>query len=157
MILAAPTTVVGRDLWRRYRAPLISAVPVGLLLGAIADLGFSVNTVHASAQDHIRALLAYSGLGAAFALVASIGAVLAVLAGRSRAATPATQLLRIAAGAGAAVFIGVLIVGALTAASTGAWEWYSFYALTAVVTGLLSAALASGITVSFQVLHRYPG
>jgi cytochrome bd-type quinol oxidase subunit 2 len=151
---AVPTQVAGRDLWRRYRAPLIAAVPAGVVLGAITDAAFSMNTVHAAPQDQIPALLAYASLGAVFALVASIGAVLALLAGRSRAGTSATQLGRIAAGAGAAVLIGVLVSGAISAASTDSWEWYSFYAEIAVITALVAAACASGITAFFQYRHR---
>jgi hypothetical protein len=142
----------GRDLWRRYRAPLFAAVPSGVLLGAIADLAFSVNTVHALPQDRIPALLTYAGFGAAFALVASIGAVLALLVGRRRAATSVAQLGLIAAGAGAAVFIGVLLSSALSAAITDSWGWYSFSAVIAVVTGLGAGAGALGITAFFQ--HR---
>jgi len=150
MTSPAPSSVAGRELWRRYRAPLIAAIPAAMLLGAIADLAFSVNTVHASPQDQIPALLAYASLGAAFAVVASIGAVLALLVGRSRATTSATQLWHIAAGAGAAVLIGVLLAGAISATSTDSWEWYPFYAVIAVVTGLVAAAGASGLTAFFQ-------
>lgn len=154
MTSAAPVPAAQRVLLRRYRAPLIAAGPAGVLLGAIADLAFSVNTVHASPQDQIPALVVYGSLGAGFAVVASIGAVLALLVGGSRSETSTTPLWHIAAGAGAAVFIGVLLSGALSAAITDAWEWYSFYAVGAVVTGLVAAAAASGITAFFQYRHR---
>jgi hypothetical protein len=153
MTSAAPTPVVGQALWRQYRAPLIAAIPAGVLLGAVTDLVFSM-TVHASPQDQVAGLLAYASLGAVFALVASIGAVLALLARRSRAATSATQLAHIAAGAGSAVLIGVLVSGALSAAITDSWEWYSFYVAIALATGLVAAAGASGITAFFQYGHR---
>lgn len=154
MTSAAPTPVVGHDLWRQYRAPLIAAIPAGVLLGAVTDLVFLMTTLHASPQDQVAALLAYASLGAVFALVASIGAVLALLVRRSRAATSATQLAHIAAGAGSAVLIGVLVSGALSAAITDSWEWYSFYVAIALATGLVAAAGASGITAFFQYGHR---
>lgn len=153
MTSATSAPVAGRALWRRHRAPLIAAVPAGALLGAIADLAFSLDTVHASPQDQVPALLAYLVLGAGFALVACIGAVLAVLVGHPRA-TAATPFRRIAAGAGTAVSVGVLLVGAVSAAITDSWEWFSFSAAIAVVTGLIAAAAASGITAFFQYRHR---
>jgi hypothetical protein len=153
MTSATPAPVAGRDLWRRYRAPLIAALPAGVLLGAIADLAFSVNTVHASPEDQIPALLTYATLGTAFALVASVGAALALLVGRRRTTSPAAQIWHIAAGAGAAVSIGVLLTGALSAAITDSWEWYSFYAAVALATGLVAAAAAGGITALFQYRH----
>lgn len=123
-------------------------------MGAIADLFFSVNTVHAAPQDQLPALLAYAGLGAAFALTACIGAVLAVLIGRPRAETVASQCWYIAVGAGAAVCTGVLIAGALSAAITDSWEWYSFYVVIALSTAVAAAASAGGITAFFQYRPR---
>lgn len=152
---AAVAPVVGRDFWRRYRAPLVAAIPAGVLLGATADLAFSANTVHASPQDRIPALLAYAGLGEVFALIACIGAGAALLVRRPPAATSASQLWRIAAGSGTAVVIGVLLTGALLAGITETWGWYSFYAMVAVVTGIVAAAGASGITALFQYRHPH--
>lgn len=150
-VVSVPSaSVAERGLWRRYRAPLIAALPAGLMLGAIAGLLFSVNTVHAAPQDQLPALLAYVALGAAFALTACTGAVLAVLIGRPRAETVASQCWYIAIGAGAAVCTAVLIAGALSAAITDSWEWYSFYIVIALGTGIAAAASAGGITAFFQ-------
>lgn len=154
-VVPAPSaSVAERGLWRRYRAPLIAAVPTGLVLGAIADLFFSVSTVHAAPEDQLPALLAYAGLGAAFALTACTGAVLAVLVGRPRAVTIASQCWYVTAGAGAAVCTAVLIAGALSAAITDSWEWYSFYVVIALGTGVAAAASAGGITAFFQYRPR---
>lgn len=154
MTSATSPSIRRRDLLRRYRAPLIAAIPAGVLLGVIADLAFSVSTVHGSPQDQIPALLTYASIGATFALVACIGAVLALLIGRPRAATVAAQCWYIAAGAGSAVCIGVLIAGALSAAITESWEWYSFYAVVAIGTGVIAGVGAGGITAFFQYRPR---
>jgi hypothetical protein len=154
-VVSAPSApATERSLWRRHRAPLIAAVPAGMVLGAIADLTFSVSTVHAAPQDQIPALLAYAGLGAALALMACTGSVLALLIGRPRAVTVASQCWYVTAGAGAAVCTGVLIAGALSAAITDSWEWYSFYVVIALGTGVAAAVTAGGITVFFQYRPR---
>lgn len=142
-------------LWRRYRAAAISAIPMGIGVGAVLSIAVYLTGNSDYREQGGWGAFAYifavgAGIGALNALAALIGGWLVVLAAERRQREPVrTRSIRGAAGAAAGAGMLWLAVGVVSSFTTprGA-AWFSGFVMFAGLTAAVAA------TVAWMVLKR---
>lgn len=142
-------------LWERYRAAAISAIPMGISVGAVLGIAVYLTGNSDYREQGGWGAFAYifavgAGIGALSALAALIGGWLVILAAERRQREPVrTRSIRGAAGAAAGAGMLWLAVGVVTLFSTpsGAAWMFGFVMLAGI-------AAAGAATVAWVVLKR---
>lgn len=144
-----------RRRWRRYRAPIAAALPLGFVVGALAGLAFWLNSPEPGTGAALGVMvLQYGGVGAGFAAVALVGASVAVATQTGGSRSGPTPFARIGLGAAACITAAVLVAAAASATAIDSWEWFGITCWIAVVIGLVGGACAAAATAFFEYRSR---
>ena len=142
------------DIARRCRRALFAALPAGAAVGALLALALAGTAEQGPSLLHLVLLL--SGTGAVAALIAATGSTTAVLLTRRRRPTAEIAYAAIALGAGIAVALTGLVLSAISDAVNSSWEWWPLEVASTMLSAVIAAAAATGLTAVTTPTRRRP-